>query len=238
MMADTALCWRGVCPPPGALSDLRLFISPASVADMQSSANAGHAMSTTDLRLTEESQDCLASYAEIPIAFTVTSLIQVALIDSGLAGFTIREEPVATPYLKDYDAVDSERPLGWQRGDLTNWGFIGAFQEGRRVGGTVVAWKTDGVDMLEGRSDLAVLWDIRVAPDVRGEGIGGFLYQHAEQWAVRHGCGTLKIETQNVNVPACRFYARHGCHLGAVQLHAYDEFPEEVQMLWYKDLSR
>ena len=190
-----------------------------------------------DLRVVEESPDSLESYAAISIAFTVTSLFRVELVESGLAGITIREEPVMPPYVKDYDAIEEERPLRWRRWDLTNWGFLAAYDGSLRVGGAVVAWKTNHVNMLEGRPDLAVLWDIRVAPDARGTGVGSALFRHTEQWARNRKCRTLKIETQNVNVPACRFYARHGCHLGAVSLHAYAELPDEVEMLWYKDLA-
>lgn len=50
-------------------------------------------------------------------------------------------------------------------------GVLSAFDGPSRVGGAVVAWRTPGADMLEGRDDLAVLWDIRVHPEYRGRGI-------------------------------------------------------------------
>ena len=109
-------------------------------------------------------------------------------------------------------------------------------RNGSRLGGAVVAWNTPGVDMLEGRDDLAVLWDLRVHPDHRREGVGSRLFQHAAAWARAKGCRQLKIETQNINVRACKFYAKQGCYLGAVHAGAYPEFPEEVQLLWYLDL--
>jgi ribosomal protein S18 acetylase RimI-like enzyme len=91
--------------------------------------------------------------------------------------------------------------------------------------------------MLEGREDLAILWDIRVSPEVRGQGIGSALFRAAEVRAGAEGCRQLKVETQNINVAACRFYARRGCVLRAANQMAYAEFPDEVQLLWYKDLS-
>ena len=91
--------------------------------------------------------------------------------------------------------------------------------------------------MLEGRQDLAIVWDIRVLPEARGKGVGSALFREAEAWARAKGCRQLKVETQNINVVACRFYARHGCVLRAVNHMAYGEFPNEDQMLWYKDLS-
>jgi hypothetical protein len=50
-------------------------------------------------------------------------------------------------------------------------------------------------------------------------------------------CRKLKVETQNINVPACRFYASQGCVLAAVNRMAYREPQDEIQLLWYKDLS-
>ena len=91
--------------------------------------------------------------------------------------------------------------------------------------------------MLEGRRDLSVLWDIRVAPNARGRGVGSALFERVEAWALAQGCRQLKVETQNINVPACGFYARHGCELRAIHHAAYPELPEEIQLLWYKDLG-
>ena len=91
--------------------------------------------------------------------------------------------------------------------------------------------------MLEGRRDLAVLWDIRVDPQTRGLGVGSALFRAAERWARTRGCRTLKIETQNTNVPACTFYARQGCILKEIKRSAYPQLPDEIQMLWYKTLA-
>jgi GNAT superfamily N-acetyltransferase len=91
--------------------------------------------------------------------------------------------------------------------------------------------------MLEGRSDLAVLWDIRVADDVRSRGVGTRLFSAAAEWAQSRGCSSLKIETQNINVPACGFYARMGCTLGAINRFAYTDLPDEVQLVWYRHLN-
>ncbi len=90
--------------------------------------------------------------------------------------------------------------------------------------------------MLEGHDDLAVLWDIRVHPQMRGRGIGSALLQAVERWTLARGGASLKVETQNINVPACRFYARNGFALRNVNANAYPSFPEEIQLLWYKEL--
>jgi len=92
--------------------------------------------------------------------------------------------------------------------------------------------------MLEGRRDLAVLWDIRSSPAYRGVGIP--LFRHAGNWAKKKGCSQLKVETQNVNVPACRFYLRMGCQLGEIRLFGYAAAPKvrhEIMLNWYLDLQ-
>jgi len=96
---------------------------------------------------------------------------------------------------------------------------------------------TPGVDLLAGRDDVAVLWDVRVAPAQRGAGVGSALFRAAESWAGAHGCGKLKIETQNINIVACRFYRKMGCTLGRIDRFAYPELPDEVQLLWWKALG-
>ena len=92
--------------------------------------------------------------------------------------------------------------------------------------------------MLEGRDDLAVLWDIRVSPEARGQGIGAALFRAAEEWAKARSCRRLKVETQNINVQACRFYARQGCVLATVDRSAYPELPREIKLIWNKVLSQ
>ena len=154
-------------------------------------------------------------------------------------GFILTERSLGVPYVKDYDAIRGEGPTRWaKRFDLTNWGFLAARVEGRRVGAATVAFDTPGVDMLEGRRDLAVLWDLRVAPEARGQGVGIALFRAVEAWARARGCTELKIETQNINVPACRFYAAQGCVLRAADRDAYPGLPDEIQLLWYKSLTQ
>jgi hypothetical protein len=63
------------------------------------------------------------------------------------------------------------------------------------------------------------------------------LFRAVEQWSRQRRCRTLKIETQNTNLPASRFYARMGCTLGAINRRAYSDVPDETQLLWFKDLG-
>ena len=184
--------------------------------------------------------DLLCQYAGIPITFRVESVLRADPIEGGLGGIELREEKAVPPYIKDYDAYEDGGPEAWlRRFDVRNWGFFLAREGGRPVGGATVAFDSPGVNMLNGRRDLAVLWDIRVHPGVRGRGIGTALFCHAAGWSRKRGCRQLKVETQNVNVPACRFYAAQGCRLGEIDRFAYAGHPEvgrEVMLVWYLDL--
>jgi len=189
------------------------------------------------IEVTEEPMTALAEYARVPMIFTVDRVLDVTNRSDGQDGFALSERRLEVPYEKDYDAVAGERPLQWaRRFDLSKWALFTARFPTRIAGGATVAFDTPGLTMLEGRRDLAVLWDIRVSPDARRQGVGSALFERVEAWAQRHGCRQLKIETQNTNVRACRFYERQGCRLRAIHRAAYPQFPEEIQLLWYKDL--
>jgi GNAT superfamily N-acetyltransferase len=191
--------------------------------------------SSMTIEVRQESLSTLSEYARVPIAFEVRQVLDVAAGD-GPGEFVLSERPVEAPYVKDYDALEGG-PARWaERFDVSGWALFGARIEGRRVGGAAVVVDDARIEMLEGRSDLAVLWDLRVAPEVRGQGVGAALFAAAQAWAAARGCRQLKVETQNVNVPACRFYAGQGCVLRAVDRFAYPELPHEAQLLWYKDL--
>ena len=176
----------------------------------------------------------LAEYARVSIGFEVRTIFDLELPENGLGGILLPERPVA-PYRKDYDLLGS--PLTWpEEFDLKNWGLFLAREGETPLGGAAVAWNTHGVHLLEGRADLAVLWDLRVSPEARGRGVGKALFWHAAAWARERGCRQLKIETQNINVHACRFYAAQGAILGDLRRFAYADDPRvanEVQLNWY-----
>jgi GNAT superfamily N-acetyltransferase len=100
----------------------------------------------------------------------------------------------------------------------------------------VIAFNTAGVNVLEGSKEIAVLWDLRVRPTVRRSGVGSMLFRAVEDWTRQRGCRTLKIETQNINVAACHFYAGMGCTIGSINRFVYPELPTETQVVWVKEL--
>ena len=174
-----------------------------------------------------------ATYAEVTPEFMVRSVFTVEPIDTGIGGLALREMPVAHPYPKyDHD----EHPLDWAKEyDLTEWGiFIAA--TGRSVaGGAAVAPPTPGIRVTEGGDDVAALWDLRVSPHFRRQGVGTALLGCCAKWGRARGFGFLGIETQNVNAPACKFYAKNGCELAEIRRFAYAHLPEfahEAMLVW------
>jgi ribosomal protein S18 acetylase RimI-like enzyme len=189
------------------------------------------------IRIAVQPLSALADYGSIPSKFMVTSVLDAQPIRKGLEGWRLTERRVVVPYEKDYDQL--EPPTRWAKlWDLANWTIIAAYSQegGKRLGGAILAHRTPGVYMLEGRDDLAALWDIRVHPDARRQGIGHLLFEAATHEARQRHCRWLKIETQNTNAGACRFYAHEGCQLRGIHPGAYAEFPDEIQLLWYYDL--
>lgn len=182
----------------------------------------------------------LAEYSRVPIAFKVESVLRAERADGGLGGITLVEEEVPRPYVKDYDDSPGGGPERWsKRFDVANWGFFIGYDGNSAVSGATVVYDAPGVRMLAGRRDLAILWDIRVIPQRRRSGSGTLIFNHAARWARERGARQLKIETQNVNVPACRFYLHMGCSLGEINLHAYANDPSvahEAMLVWYLDL--
>ncbi len=190
------------------------------------------------IKIEEIGPSRLDEYRSVPIRFEVKSVLEPVLVNYGLGGILLRETPVEKPYIKDYDSYE-ETPLDWpKKFDVSKWVFLLAMMNGvTAVGAAAVAFDTTGVFMLEARKNLAVLWDIRVRPEARGVGI--MLFRYAANWSRAQGCTQMKIETQNVNVPACRFYQRMGATLGEIHRFGYAavaEVAHEVMLCWYLDL--
>ncbi len=178
-------------------------------------------------------------YSNIPITYSTDYYLKPELINDGLGGIKFIEEKLSEILHKDYD--DGETPVNWAKEfDISNWViFVAKDELGSILGGATVAFNTKGVNMLEGRDDLAVLWDIRVSPQARGKGVGNMLFTAAKNWAKEKGCTQLKVETQNTNPAACKFYVSQGCKLGGLNRYAYitePEYAHEVMLLWYLDL--
>jgi len=118
--------------------------------------------------------DRFALYGRIPNWYEVKSILRAEPITGGLGGFTMVEEELQEPFIRDYDSHQEDNPIHWEgEFDLSRWGLFLAMDKEEPVGGATVAVGASvyPLDRFQ-RPDLAVLWDIRVDPDHRRRGIG------------------------------------------------------------------
>ena len=180
-----------------------------------------------------------SQYDSIPMRVNVKSYYKIEKTNRGLGGFTLVETPVEKPYIRDFCIGDDETVERWKRFDLTNWAFFMAFDGERPVGAATIASRDKNVNMLSGRDDLAVLWDIRVDEFYKHQGVGQALFDMAVNWSREQGFVQMKIECLNNNVPAVKFYHKQGAELSAIDEYAYykeSEYRHETQFIWFLNL--
>jgi ribosomal protein S18 acetylase RimI-like enzyme len=189
-----------------------------------------------EIEIHQEPMAALADYSSISIAFRADRILDVHESERPAGGWSLSERALDAPYIKNYDALDGG-PTRWpHRFNLSNWRLFIARFEGKPAGGIVLAYESPDLDLLDGRNDLALIWDLRVEPEFRRQGVGCALYREAEKWVRERNYREVKVETQNINLAACRFYLCNGFKLRAVRPFAYEGLPGEIQLLWYKDL--
>jgi len=98
-------------------------------------------------------------------------------------------------------------------------------------------------DTLLGQITLRRHWnkycyidDIAVKSAARKKGVGTSLLNKAEEWARNRGLSGFMLETQDINLGACRFYIKNGFHLGGVDIMLYENYENKAEkaLFWYK----
>ena len=149
----------------------------------------------------------------------------------------LRTRTVSTSWHKDYDAVPDNDPASWPtRFDIRQWIFLSAWAGTERVGGAIAVADPTAVALTGGRPTAAVLWDLRVAPAFRRRGVGRQLLSTAEAAVRAERFRALDVETQDINVAACRLYSECGYDLIAVIRDAYPDARGEAKLVWSKRL--
>ncbi|MCM1225528.1 MAG: GNAT family N-acetyltransferase, partial [Lachnospiraceae bacterium] len=106
------------------------------------------------------------------------------------------------PYRKDLSVY--ERAADYEKEfDISGWRFYMGFDGEKPIGAMTVAGRTRGLNMLSGRDDACVLWDLRVAEGYKQKGIGQRLFDRGVADAKEAGYRQMIIECQNNNIPAC-----------------------------------
>ena len=82
---------------------------------------------------------------------------------------------------------------------------------------------------------FAYVEELAVDTEFRGKGVGRALMNRAIEWAKGQNFPGLTLETQDNNVPACRFYEICGFVLSGFDLYAYKylDNPSEIALYWY-----
>jgi GNAT superfamily N-acetyltransferase len=179
----------------------------------------------------------LSEYASVPSVVEVKSMLVVNALGDQFERFDWQEAPIEVPYCKNYDAYEQGSPLDWpRRFNLSQWGLFLALDDGRPIGGVAAALNDHMIDAERPWTETAVLWDLRVQPTHKRHGVGSALFRETVAWAKSNGCTSMAIETQNVNVAACRFYANMGCILCRIDRSAYQHSSElrgEIMLEWH-----
>lgn len=187
---------------------------------------------TSGVNFQRVNSDLLPQYASIPMKIIVKSVLNVTQMSDS---YIFNEETVI-PYTKDYDAFS--RPTDWPtQFDIRHWGIFLAYINNNTapIAGAAVTHNTNGCNELEGDSQTATLWDIRVHPAYQRQGLARSLFNRAVNFARDLNCTRLLIETQHVNVAANLFYQSVGCTLLAINPHAYKEekdIAHEIRLDW------
>ena len=136
--------------------------------------------------------------------------------------WTYTEEIYERPYIKKYPADEFECETYMNDPDKAI--FFAYLNE--ECAGQIVLKKD--------WNRYAFIEDICVAESVRKQGIGTALIQKAIEWAKDSGLKGLALETQDNNLTACRFYAKCGFIIGAVNTMLYKNFDnDEFAVFWY-----
>jgi len=141
--------------------------------------------------------------------------------ENGQISYTVR--PV-TPYVKRYgpEVHDAQAYIG--QPDHAAWL---AYVDGRLAGQILVK---------EHWNRYAIIWDIVVDPPFRLRGVGRRLIEQAIRWARERGLPGVVLETQNINVAACRLYESCGFALRGFDGYLYrgiEPDTGEIALFWY-----
>ena len=82
---------------------------------------------------------------------------------------------------------------------------------------------------------FAYVEELIVDTEFRGKGVGHALMTRAIEWAKEQDFPGLTLETQDNNIPACKFYEKCGFVLTGFDLYAYKNFDNasEIALYWY-----
>jgi ribosomal protein S18 acetylase RimI-like enzyme len=130
---------------------------------------------------------------------------------------TLTLEDLPEPFIKQFEAEEELKTL---YPDFVAQGLsFGAWADGQLVGIALCE--------REAWNNTLRLWELHVQNGLRGQGIGSRLIAAVQRLAAEQKFRAVTAEAQNTNVPAIRFYRKHGFVLEGVDLSLYSN--EDMQ---------
>ena len=135
----------------------------------------------------------------------------------------ISEELFDNPYEKTYPD-DMFDPMTYI--DNPNEAAFLAMFDGKCIGSLRVGkrWNSN-----------AFVDDLAIDMAHRGKGVGTMLMDAAVNWGKEMGLYGISLETQNLNLHACRFYLKYGFKLGGIDRYVYTnkDYRDEIALYLY-----
>jgi ribosomal protein S18 acetylase RimI-like enzyme len=150
----------------------------------------------------------------LPSGYATDCVLRLSRHDDGLA-WNLREVGLATPLVTRYDRGSAEEWLEsyLDEGGTDGLAFLVAEESGVAVG--LLACRR-----VEWNRTLWLL-DIRVQESRRRGGVGSSLMRELKEYARTIDVRGVLVETQTTNMPAIRFYQRHGFAICGFNDHLY-----------------
>ncbi|MHA2270923.1 MAG: GNAT family N-acetyltransferase [Candidatus Hodarchaeales archaeon] len=174
------------------------------------------------LNIKKISHENLNDFSRIDNSFEVSSVIELGMIQ-GEIRYKIKE--VAEGWEKKYDTPRDFDPASVINNE-TAVIFL-AYLDGLIAGKVVLKkyW-----------NNFAYIDDIAVDRSFRRRGIGQQLLHRAISWAQEKGFPGIMLETQNINVGACKLYESCGFQIGGFDQLVYKAMnlpKDEIAIYWY-----
>lgn len=180
------------------------------------------------IELRELRSSDVPNLTQIRPTYKSKTVLHVERSGSGLEIFwRLNEQPLAVPFNKgagyDFDEfVQADIAERLSRPDDTYQRV--AEYRGRLIGFVEVE--------LQYWNNSAILWNLMIDLDYRGQGLGRRLWHRAVEFARQCEVRAILIETQNTNVAACKFYERMGCQLCGIHEAYYEDEIGETALFW------